>query len=75
MVFRALSDGTVTFVRSESPGPDDDPAFGRFLDSLARDMARPQCILPVPVALAERAAALTEGVEVDLDRPLPPDDA
>ncbi len=74
MVFHALIDGTVTLMGSESPGPDDAPAFGRFLDALASDMARPQGILPVPVALAERAAALTEGVEVDLDRPLPLDD-
>lgn len=75
MVSRAFPDGTVTGVWSEAPGPDDDPAFGRFLGFLARDMAQPQGILPVPVELAERAAALTEGVEVDLERPLPPDGA
>ncbi|KQT46488.1 regulator [Methylobacterium sp. Leaf456] len=75
VVFRALADGTVTLARAGSPEPDDDPVLGRFLDFLAREMDRPQGLLPVPVALSERAAALTEGIEVDLDQPLPPDDA
>ncbi|RVU14432.1 type II toxin-antitoxin system PrlF family antitoxin [Methylobacterium oryzihabitans] len=74
VVFRGLPDGTVVIARADPPAGDD-PALGPFLDLLERDLAeRPEAIGPVPRDLYRRAAALVEGVEVDLDQPLPDDE-
>ena len=45
-----------------------DPVIDSFLTFLARDMARnPSQITAFPAGLAERMAALTAGMDVDLD--------
>jgi antitoxin PrlF len=45
-----------------------DPVIDSFLHFLAEDMRRnPQNVVAFPDALAARMAALTEGVDVDLD--------
>lgn len=47
---------------------DEDPAIDRFLDFVAADIKqRPQAIKALSPDLAARIAALTEGVDVDLD--------
>lgn len=49
----------------------DDPAIDRFLTFLAEDIKRrPEVLATLSPALAERIAALTDGVEVDLDAPI-----
>ncbi|MFT4025939.1 MAG: type II toxin-antitoxin system PrlF family antitoxin [Novosphingobium sp.] len=46
----------------------DDPAIDGFLAFLAEDIKRrPEALTALSPALAERIAALTEGVKVDLD--------
>jgi len=46
----------------------EDPAIGRFLAFLADDIARrPEAVTALSPALAERLAALTAGVKVDLE--------
>ncbi len=48
-----------------------DPAIDGFLSFLADDITRrPEALAALSPALAERIAALTEGVKVDLDAPL-----
>lgn len=49
----------------------EDPAIDSFLTFLAEDIKnRPDALTALSPALAERIAALTEGVEVDLDAPI-----
>lgn len=49
----------------------EDPAINRFLAFLADDIARrPEAVTALTPALAERLAALTEGVKVDLEAPI-----
>jgi len=49
----------------------DDPAIDSFLSFLAQDIQRrPQALVALTPALAQRLAALTEGVEADLDAPI-----
>jgi antitoxin PrlF len=49
----------------------EDPAIDRFLAFLADDIARrPEAVTALSPALAERLAALTEGVKVDLNAPI-----
>jgi antitoxin PrlF len=49
----------------------DDPAIDGFLAFLAEDMKRrPEALTALSPALAERIAALTEGVKVDLNAPI-----
>jgi antitoxin PrlF len=49
-------------------------AVSAFLDFLARDIAlHPERLRPLDPAFVARIRALVEGVEVDLDAPLPPD--
>jgi antitoxin PrlF len=49
----------------------EDPAIDRFLAFLADDIARrPEAVTALSSALAERLAALTEGVKVDLEAPI-----
>ncbi len=76
VVFRGLSDGTVVIAKKETPAEENDPVIGRFLEFLARDMTNePAGIRPVPKSLVSRGKALVRGVEVDLDAPLPDDEA
>lgn len=49
----------------------DDPAIDSFLSFLADDIQRrPEAVTPLSPALAERLAALTQGVKIDLDAPI-----
>jgi antitoxin PrlF len=76
VVFRGLADGTVVIAKKETLPDRDDPVIGKFLEFLARDMAHePARIGPVPRSLVSRAKALVRGVEVDVDAPLPEDEA
>ncbi|CAM4207479.1 SpoVT-AbrB domain-containing protein [Novosphingobium lubricantis] len=55
----------VTLARVDT---DEDPALDRFLDFVAADIKqRPQAIKALSPDLAARIAALTEGLDVDLD--------
>lgn len=66
--------GEVVLQRAEAP-EEDDPALGSILEFLAHDMANhPECLRPVDSGFVRRLRSLTEGVEVDLDAPLPPDE-
>ena len=52
-----------------------DPAIGKFLDFLAEDMLRhPERLQPLDSAFVERMRTLVEGVEFDMDAPLPEDE-
>jgi antitoxin PrlF len=76
VVFRGLADGTVVIEKAEGAKPDDDPVLAQFLAFLESDMVEhPQAIHAVPRGLIERASALVEGVDVDLDEALPDDKA
>ncbi len=78
VVFKGMADGTVVIARKEvvENARGDDPVIGTFLAFLAKDMAKkPQRIRPVPRKLVERAKALVEGVEINLDAALADDDA
>ena len=67
--------GEVVLSRAESQQDGDDPVVGAFLEFLANDMAaHPERLRPVDPALLERIHTLTQGVEIDLDQPLSPDD-
>ena len=58
----------VTVVRVEE---DEDPAIGRFLEFMASDMRKhPETIKALSPDLAVRIAALTEGMDMDLDAPI-----
>jgi antitoxin PrlF len=49
----------------------EDPAIDGFLTFLAADMTRrPEALAALSPVLAERIAALTEGVKVDLNEPI-----
>ena len=76
VVFRGLADGTVVIAKRQARAEGGDPVIGKFLDFLARDMANePARIRGVPKSLLARGKALVKGVEVDLDAPLPDDEA
>jgi antitoxin PrlF len=76
VVFRGLADGSVVIAKKEPQVEDGDPVIGKFLEFLARDMAKePARIRPVPRSLISRGKALVKGVRVDLDAPLPDDEA
>ena len=75
VVFRGLSDGTVVIAKADEAKQGADPVLGEFLSFLERDMAdRPYAIQALPRSLVERARALVDGVEVDLDQALPDDE-
>lgn len=75
IVFRRLPDGTITVAKADTQAVED-PALGPFLALLEQDIAaRPHAVEPVSKDLYRRAAALIEGVEVDLDSVLPSDEA
>ncbi len=70
IIFRAMPDGTVIIARK--PETMADPVVDRFLAFLASDIARhPQSLVPVSSAFIAQAQSLVEGVEFDLDAPLP----
>lgn len=76
VVFRGLADGTVVIAKKEPRADDGDPVIGKFLEFLTRDMTNePERIRPVPRLLVSRGKALVKGVKVDLDAPLPDDEA
>lgn len=76
VVFRGLADGTVMIAKKENVNAAGDPVIGKFLSFLAKDMAeQPRRIRQVRPGMIDRGRALVEGVEVDLDSPLPDDDA
>lgn len=75
IVFRRLSDGTITVAKADPP-LEEDPALGPFLSLIERDLEeRPEAIQPITRDLHRRAAALVDGITVDLDAPLPSDEA
>jgi len=52
-----------------------DPAIEKFLAFLADDISRhPERLRPLDGALAERMHGLVEGVEFDMDAPIPEDE-
>jgi antitoxin PrlF len=66
--------GEVVLQRAEA-SEEDDPVLGSFLGFWAHDMANhPERLRSVDSAFVRRLQSLTEGVEVDLDAPLPPDE-
>jgi antitoxin PrlF len=76
VVFRGLADGTVMISKMEARAAEGDPVIGGFLKFLARDMTNePGRIQPVQKSLLARGKALVKGVKVDLDAPLPDDEA
>jgi len=76
VVFRGLADGTVVIAKKETHADGSDPVLGRFLAFLSRDMLNePARIRPLPKSLVSRGRALVKGVKVDLDAPLPDDEA
>jgi|PlaIllAssembly_1097288.scaffolds.fasta_scaffold181586_3 hypothetical protein len=60
---------------------DDETAAGRTVENVILDLldqdiaAHPECLLPITADLAQRAQSLVGSISVDLDIPLPPDDA
>ncbi|SDT90393.1 type II toxin-antitoxin system PrlF family antitoxin [Stappia sp. ES.058] len=55
--------------------PEPDPALGAFLDFLEKDIAaHPERLRAVDENTVRHAVDLVEGVDVDLDAPLSPDD-
>ena len=74
LVYKVLDDSTVVLVRRTEAG-EDDPVLRRFLDFLARDMAKhPERLRAVDSDLVARIQSLVKDVQVDRDAPLPPDD-
>lgn len=67
-------DGAVLMTRA-APAEEDDPALGKFLDFLERDIAHhPERVRTVGTKLAARIRSLVRGVDVDLDAPLAAED-
>lgn len=60
--------GNRVLLSRQAETPSDDPALLGFLDLLERDIAmHPERLEPLPHALVDRARALVDGVDVDLD--------
>ena len=73
IVYRLEESGHVTLARKEPVKAD--PVIASFLLFLERDMmANPAALRPVGAEWLHGLEALVEGVEVDLDAPLPDDD-
>ncbi len=67
--------GEVVLARATAPDADD-PALAPFLALLARDIAtHPERVQALDAALVGRLQDLVAGVEVDLNAPLPDDEA
>lgn len=72
--YTVLGNGEVRLSRAETPHGDD-PAIGKFLEFLATTIAEePARVSAVDAARVARLRELTEGVEADLDAPLPAED-
>lgn len=70
----AFIDGKVVIEKLD-PGTGRDPALEPFLDLLAQDLrGHPERILPLGANLSDRIGALVDGVEIDIDSPLPEED-
>jgi antitoxin PrlF len=72
ILYKIADDGRVFLERSNET-KEDDPVLGEYLNFLARDIAAGSVRVLTP-ELADRVKSLVEGVEVDLDAPLAPDD-
>ncbi|MCD2179638.1 type II toxin-antitoxin system PrlF family antitoxin [Rhizobium sp. C1] len=70
IVFKGLADGTVVIEPKHETG-ETDPVLDGFLAFLAQDIPKNAAIKPLNADLIKEINALTEGVEVDLDEPLP----
>lgn len=67
-------DGAVLMTRA-TPTAQDDPALGKFLDFLERDIGEhPERVRALGTKLAARVRSLVRDVHVDLDAPLPAED-
>lgn len=65
----------ITRVRPRERRPGGDEVMGKFFEFLDRDIReRPQSIRPISAKMVDRVRSLVEGVEVDLDAPLPEED-
>ena len=74
IVFHLRKDGTVTIAKAPVE-PEGDPVIDSFLALLENDITQvPARVRPVTRSQMESAFALVEGVDVDLDSPLNPDD-
>ena len=68
------ADGKVILTRAPEL-EEADPAIEKFLDFLADDMLRhPERLQPLDSAFVAHVRALVEGVEFDMDAPLPEDE-
>src|SRR3546814_4515084 len=70
IVFKVTPDGKVALERA---GGEEDPALGRFLGLLARDIAAGTAH-PVSPELLQRIKTLVGDTQVDLEAPLRPED-
>lgn len=71
--YRIRPDGEV--VMSRASDETEDPVLGRFLGFLAREISdHPERLRQLDAGFVHRVQALVQGVELDLDRPLPADD-
>lgn len=67
------ADGSVLMSRAEST--DSDPVLGGFLSFLANDMQQhPEKIQPLTASMRKSVEALVDGIDIDLDAPLPKED-
>ncbi|MBR5949875.1 MAG: type II toxin-antitoxin system PrlF family antitoxin [Actinomycetaceae bacterium] len=73
--YTVQSDGDVVLSRAEEPEEHNAPVLESFLAFLAKDIdEHPERLRPLDMGLLELARELTEGVEVDLNAPLPEDE-
>ena len=72
IVFKGLSDGTV-IIEPQQDVAGEDPVLERFLQFLEADLAKNSAVRPLDGAFLSEIDELIEGVEVDLDAPLPDD--
>ena len=68
-------DGGVVLSRAEEPEEHNDPVLEPFLALLAKDIEEhPERLRPLDTKLLAHARELVEGVEFDINEPLPEDD-
>ncbi|MCD2173005.1 type II toxin-antitoxin system PrlF family antitoxin [Rhizobium sp. C4] len=72
IVFKGLADGTVV-IEPKREADESDPVLDEFLAFLERDIPKNAAIKPLDANLLHEIDTLIEGVEVDLDAPLPDD--
>ncbi|KQV43190.1 MULTISPECIES: type II toxin-antitoxin system PrlF family antitoxin [unclassified Duganella] len=72
--YTITANGEVLLTRVEGPEAED-PVLSHFLRFLAQDIANsPEQLKAIDAQLVERLKELTEGVEFDMDTPLPEED-